>query len=328
MYDTQVCFITGGQATGTSTLAGILNCHPEVLMLYEVRMYYDQLSRYGRLFIEAFPDSRTLFRFEQDPGIAYARLVQWLQARGRHYRYVGDKLPSVNVRLLNDLQPYRVLFTCRDIRTWLCKNSVVSFYMTEYDVVPAAIDYTKCLIESFLLPTCLRIRMEDMIRDNLGMVERLSEFLDLDLTTHLDAWWTKVGRWTDDPFKSALKWWELHPSCRLEPQSEDTQVLLRPHDFWDALLPIFDKYFQDPAGSFSPSEIQRDLSAIDAIGRLEAVGLRDCYQEITSVCFKRRAEDGHMISDLPAVLNAGEFRNEFSKVAGGPKKAKDGQTPR
>lgn len=57
-------FITGAPKTATSTLVGILNCHPNIFILYETYLNQGWLSKYGKRFLAKYPNARYLFKYQ------------------------------------------------------------------------------------------------------------------------------------------------------------------------------------------------------------------------------------------------------------------------
>ena len=45
-------FIVGAHKTATSTLVGMLNCHPDIFILYETALNQSLISRHGRRFLK------------------------------------------------------------------------------------------------------------------------------------------------------------------------------------------------------------------------------------------------------------------------------------
>ena len=58
MQDRQTLFVQGVQKTGTSTLVGILNCHPQVFLMYETDLNRTMISNYGNQILERLPQAR------------------------------------------------------------------------------------------------------------------------------------------------------------------------------------------------------------------------------------------------------------------------------
>ena len=122
MENSEIIFIIGAHKTATSTLVGMLNCHPEIFLLYETELYQPHISRHAKRFLAQYPDARFLFRSSEDLHALYSQLQEFLKSKGYPYKYVGDKLPGLNANFHVSLNAFKVIFSVRDIRTWLGKD--------------------------------------------------------------------------------------------------------------------------------------------------------------------------------------------------------------
>jgi hypothetical protein len=139
---------------------------------------------------------------------------------------------------------------------------VVRKYGMKQDVIPAAIDYSICFLKSFKLPQVFHVRMEDLISQNEISLKEIGEFLSLDFSQHIQNWWKKIPMTDKNNPKASDPWWETHDSSLRQPQGNDTVTQISPHPFWEQLLPVFDKYYQNLRGGFSPSEIDQDITTL------------------------------------------------------------------
>ena len=269
----QTLYIAGPPCSATSTLVGMLNCHPDIFILFESFLTKSRPTKYGQKFIKSYPESRDLFRHNQDFTSAYLGLKDFLRSKGYNYKLVGDKFAGLELDLLKLLEGHRVISTVRDIRTWLAKNTVIDFYSLENDVVPAAIDYSVYFLESFKLQRNFQIKMVDLIFKNKQVINELSGFLRMELLPYLDNWWDKVENFEATGPKGKIKWWLRHHSATTKPQFKDTEVKIKPHPFWDDLLPIFDKYYNSLNKPFSHDDINRDIISLKSLARFSPVGL-------------------------------------------------------
>lgn len=275
--DNAILFITGSYKTASSSLVGILNCHPKIFMLYETDLSRGEISKYGRHFLEAYPDARHLFRYTENVGRLYHGLKTFLSDKGHSYHIVGDKLVDLNQQTLKKVLPYRVIHIVRDIRSWLSKDAVRQKFMLNHDIIPAAIDYTVHFMESFLLPRVLRLRMEDLILQNESTIAQIGSFLDIDLLRHTKCWWEKVRIPDPNDPKYKQQWWGSHNSTFLQPQQLDTNTRLTAHPFWQDLMPVFEKYYQGAHQIFSPSEVEHDISFVLKLARRSPFPLREAF---------------------------------------------------
>lgn len=280
-----ILFILGAQKTATSRVALMLNCQPGVFIAYEWQLQNGQLSRHARSFLAAYPEARHLFRGSGDLKALYAGLREFLERQGRPAEVVGDKIPGIDARLLAMAAGFKVIFTVRDIRTWLCKDDIQRKYVTAPDAVPAAVDYTVHFLRSFLLPDALRLRMEDVLADNRGTLERIGRFIGRDLCAAGEAWWDRVAGLKTHPLHAFDPWWEgrRHGSAAIAAGASDTIVTTRPHPFWDALLPVFDKYYGNPAGRFAPQEVAADIARVEALAARSPLPLEALYANVRRI---------------------------------------------
>lgn len=272
-----ILFIIGATKTASSTLLGMLNCHPDIFLFYETDLYKSQPSKYSRCFLETYPDARYLMGHQDDIGIPYKQAKNFLSGKGYEFKIIGDATHELDSNL-DKLKKYKAIFIVRDIKTWLRKDAVVFAYSTKKDIIPAAVDYTVSFLQSFLLPDALRIRMEDIIQDNQGVINKISDFLGIEL--NLGKWWEKIDK--QGYPKNAQRWWEGHPSSLVEPKKLDIKIEIKPHIFWDAILPIFDKYYQNPEKDFSQAEVGHDIEELKKLNKLSPVNLASIYSNYWS----------------------------------------------
>jgi hypothetical protein len=76
----------------------------------------------------------------------------------------------------------------------------------------------------------------------------------------------------------------------VEPRILDTKSKVKTHKFWEALLPIFDKYYQQPNGSFGAQEIGADLRELELAANTLSMTLREGFESFET--FKIRAPGG------------------------------------
>jgi hypothetical protein len=280
-----ILFILGAQKTATSRVALMLNCQPGVFIAYEWQLQNGQISRHARSVLSAFPEARHLFRGSGELAALYTGLREFLARQGRPAEIVGDKLPGVDPRLLSTAAAFKVIFTVRDIRTWLCKDDIQRKYVTAPDAVPAAVDYTAHFLRSFLLPEVLRLRMEEVLSDNRGTLERIGGFIGRDLCAAGEAWWERVAGLKAHPLHAADPWWEgrRHGSAAIAAGASDTIVTPRPHPFWDALLPVFDKYYGRTSGGFAPQEVAADIARVEALAAFSPLPLETLYADVRRI---------------------------------------------
>ena len=288
MESKDTLFVAGAHKTATSTLVGMLNCHPDIFILYETALYEPHVTRHGKRFLAQYPDARFLFRGSEDLSFLYSQFREFLAAKGYRYKYVGDKLPGLDPKFLGTLDAFKVIFTVRDIRTWLCKDSVVRKYITGHDVVPPAIDYCACFLNSFKLSHVFHVRMEDLIANNESLIQEMGSFLQLDLHGNLQTWWDKIEITDKNDPKASNQWWESHHSSLLSPRKGDTVAHVSDHPFLEKLLPIFDKYYGGVGQEFDASEVDEDIGKLRQLREFSPLPVEEAFRFV----------DSHSISEV------------------------------
>jgi len=264
----------------------MLNTHPEVCILYEANLANRPLSPRGAQFMAAFPEFQPHLDANIDFPQVYHALAEFLAENGHPYHFVGDKIltSTLDHTSAEALADHRVIFTVRDLRTWLCKNVVISNFVKGRSIAETACTYLDQYLASFLLPHCLHITMEELVERNTEVITLLSGFLQLDFREHAQEWWKKVGQWPAGDPKAAVNWWQGHDSSQLAPRRLDTKAVLRAHPFWEEVLPIFDRYYHGRLTHFEPSQIAQDRAALAQIKQHE-IDLKDLYKRSRSVSF-------------------------------------------
>ncbi len=250
---------------------------------YETYLFQGFLGKYGKRFLNKYPNARYLFRFERKFEVLYSRLRNFLKGNGYNFEIIGDKFPRLDISLLDALKNFIVIFTIRDIRTWLCKNYIIASYFSKRDVVPIAIDYCSHFLKSFLLKDILHIRMQDLIHKNHEIIKKIGAFLNLTNITYLNNWWKKIDLFPPDHPKNILGWQEAHPSSKIKPENEDMVTILNSNPFWDSLLPIFDKYFEQVDKSFTAEEIYFDIESLKSLMRYSPLSINEVYKSYRTI---------------------------------------------
>lgn len=143
--------ILGSHKTGTSTMVGLLNCHPEIYCYYEYM--YD-----GKL---------------KNPEVELPELLG-------SYKWLGDKNPLLgSIEEIDNRVLYydnmNIVFCYRNIEDWLAHKYVANHYGSYEDVVGPSIRYIYYLIKSFDFPNVIRVRLEDLLAHDTDGV--LSDFI-------------------------------------------------------------------------------------------------------------------------------------------------------
>ncbi|MDD5294596.1 MAG: sulfotransferase, partial [Patescibacteria group bacterium] len=96
MEKKNILFIVGAPKTGTSTLVGMLNRHPNIFIFYETCLNRSKISKYAGKFLRRYPEARYLFRDEDDIGRSYSRALKFFREKGYDFKIIGDKFPDIN----------------------------------------------------------------------------------------------------------------------------------------------------------------------------------------------------------------------------------------
>lgn len=281
-------FVSGHGKTGTSSMVGMLNSSPQCFVLYEAYLCRDgRADPRGRQFLEAFPSIETN-KMGKSLSQCYRHLWLELNKQGYNYNLIGDKIlaDSLSECHWREMGLLPVVYMVRDLRTWLCKNIVVSDYNTRGHIADKAVAYVKSFVQTFPWRKCLRVSLENFLLDNPTCVQRVFKFIELKVSQDCRRWWKSVGCYPAGSPKAAVKWWSGHDSSQLRPAKLDTTAHLRNHKFWDDILPIFDKYYDSIDQGVSAASIQTDLNSLSRLAeRFQDMVLEDLYEEAHSVSF-------------------------------------------
>lgn len=278
-------FITGAQKTATSRIALILNCYQNIFIAYEWNLTNGVVSNHGKKFLKHYPEARYLFRAYESLVSLYSQLDKFLQEKGYKFSIIGDKLPSISSERLDNLSDFKVIYTVRNIRSWLCKDDIQKYYLTDYDSVPTAVDYGIQFLRSFLLKNVLHLRMEDILKNNENTIDKIGAFIDVDFASQGYNWWENINNLNDHKLFKFDKWWQEkgHGTAALEFGNFDTVVELKPHSFWDHILPIFDRYYNQIDKKFSEEEIIDDISKLKSYIKFSPLPISKLYKKVQNI---------------------------------------------
>jgi len=257
----------------------MLNCHSKILILFEAGYITDGLMGERKKFYAKYPRIRQLAQNAQDPLIFYYQMLNYFNKNGHDFSYIGEKYPGIDkLNLIEVIKSCKVIYTLRDVRTWLVKDKIKSWYATDKDISGPAIQYLLYFRQSIKsIDSLFVMRLEDLVK-NYDFCE-LSKFLNLDFKD-LNGWWEKRGgRGGEGPKKYLHK---LRQSSRIPLIKLDTNVVLRNHPFWDDYLPIFDKYYNN----YDNAEVDQDLKILQLLGKkYKNVQINHTYKNIESISF-------------------------------------------
>lgn len=281
----KIGFIIGAQKSATSSMARMLHMNPAILSLFEVQLYEDVVSDYGRELLGHAPEMRRFFGVETPLLNGYRQMAKRLDSQDYEYSYLFDKVPGVSRRRTRKVcdQADKVVFMVRDVRTWLAKGPIRRIYQCEYNAAPTAVDYVLHFVDSFEFvgDGLLHVDFSDFISISEKIPRRVAQFLDLeDQMSVFTEWWRKdASKIAKEPFEGIYSWHQRDSSMS-EPRS-DTSVELSGADFWEELLPIFDRYKNNLNEDIGQKKIEEDKRKLKSL-RNEKVPLSDLYEQLST----------------------------------------------
>lgn len=264
---TEKLFVLGPYKGGTTTLMGMLNCHNDIYLEGELFGHPKSMKRFKKDHPEAAAACRVSNRSE-----FYDDYIGYLRSKNKnHYRYVGEKIATLSFDDFLEVKDNKMIFICRDIRTWLAKPALprIPQCKSKKWATQFAVEYTSMLIRSFGLSKCYRIQMEELLANNDTVLKNIGAFIGMPLYKDLDHWWERMGRYDDpeDP-KGKMEWWNKQPSSLLGPSKNKRDVRVEvneSHPLWKTVLPIFDKYYNNLGKKFTAAERKKDLRVLACI---------------------------------------------------------------
>lgn len=71
MRDNKILFIIGPPNSGTSSMVGMLNCHPDIFILYESDISRSLVGPYSNMLLNKYTDARYLFGYNENLNSSY-----------------------------------------------------------------------------------------------------------------------------------------------------------------------------------------------------------------------------------------------------------------
>lgn len=275
-----VLFIQGPEKTGTSSLNGMLNAHPQIMNLFEVYMAQSSITKYGHQLLDKYPSGRMYFREDDDYGAPYIDFFNHFSTLEPDFSYtfIGTKINSMVAGLTTRKYPYKTIYTIRDVRSWAIKQSVIKHYRTELDIVIPIMAYLRFVVESYKYPDILKIWMEDMVLNNNHTFDRIGDYLELDFSSYKSGWWEMFGAHSETDPKSTFRLSHIHHSSQIKPERLDTSYKLADHPFWNEVSEIFDKYYlKNDEGALSDAIMAQDLQRIERLHTYAPLTIEDAY---------------------------------------------------
>lgn len=280
--------IFGAIKTGTTTATAIANAALKSHVLFEVDFAADASAGRNQEFVTAFPNTRPLF----NSGVSYRRafteaLRLNLALSEAGARVFGSKIPQLDAARIPANRDMNVIVTVRDIRTWICKNAIIKECCggrMDVDLVPLIVRYCDFFLASFAHERALRLRMEDLPRENGNFwARRIGAYLGLPFDEVANWWEKRAEIWERTSY---ITWAAYHDSSFVRPGAFDTVSELRPHPVWDAVLPIFDKYYGRLDGNVAPAELEADRKILAGLPARLSMTLGEAFSDFKSWMIK------------------------------------------
>lgn len=296
-------FIVGAHKTGTSTLQSILNCHPDILMLYEYLNHFPRIGNHDRTYNNDMDDAlasifskiRTRKRDERPDITSLMTESRDIFCKDKEYKYFGSKWAGFNGTLADVWSKHKAIYTVRDIRTWMAKESINTMFLVRKNkeiFTRTAVDYAIQFVKTFNRPNCLRVTMEDIVQNTDEVIRKIGRFVDIDLLSHTANWRDKIGKY-DDSIKLMVPDWEKHYSSFSTSGTLDTAVeMSEKEESWNTILEVFDKYYHNLDVPFEKREVVADIKKLKTIKRN-----RDLHTSYKLVYKARTLVD--IIKDVP-----------------------------
>jgi hypothetical protein len=277
--------ILGASKTGTSTAVAVANAHPSVFCLFEADFSRPPDHARNADLACLLAEARSPFQSGKSFATCLVEIGAELATRGWRYAYIGTKVQGIRPDLLPCLGEVPVLFMVRDVRRWAVKNRILRDVIgarTATNIVPYLVSYARYFLDSFRVPSCIRVRLDDVLSTDTAVFPRaMAALLGLP-QSHFESWWTAAATWKTTAPKSYSDWIDGHTSAFLPPLLNDTVSQLAKHPLWDAFLPVFDKYFQAPDQTFALAEIARDQQQLDEISTRFTMRLEEGFNRFES----------------------------------------------
>jgi len=297
----EILFVQGPEKTGTSTITGILNCHPEIFILFENYLAQSTITKYGNQLLERYPEARRFYRNEKDYGKPVKDFFAFLEEKEPNYKYkyAGTKINSLNPEETQKIKNHKIIFMMRDVKSWLLKESVIKRYRTDLDVVIPSIEFLQYTVKVADYRHSFPLWIEDMIEQNDRVLNELSSYLNTNLDEHAKNWWEQIANRDEEDPKSMFRLRHVHHSSRMKPEKLDTSYEVMDHPFWDDVDSIFNKYFRNPnLFSIGKQQMENDLERIEKLKKYSPLPIEECYSEAHSVRFGfDKPREVHFVSD-------------------------------
>lgn len=269
-------FIVGVYKSGTSTLQGILNCHPNVLILYEYFNHFPNIKKHditynkkmGGVLSPVFNKSKTSKGSKKPDAHNLLIKSRDVFCKNKKYKYFGSKWVGFNSKLTDVWSKHKTIYMIRDIRTWMAKDAINTMFKVRKNkdiFTRYAVEYVVQFIKTFYMQECLRVSMESLVQDTDNIIGKIEAFIKIDLLPYTVNWENKIGKY-DDNIKTMVPDWSKHRSSFKTNKKLDVVVKTNEADAaWNIILKIFDKYYNNLDASFGQKEIKSDIEKLKGI---------------------------------------------------------------
>lgn len=261
-----ILVVAGAHKTGTSTICGILNLHPEILVLYEFLNLYPKAGKHDITYSDAL--GKEILESISEKKIAHSiiKAEKFLNAK-KKYLYFGTKIAGTDKLKINGLRGAKFVFTIRDIRTQLMKDSINNMFKVRKNrtrFTRYVIGYMEFFLNMFMLNNSIIFSMEDVVLNIDSTITRLQNFLNVDLKKYTKCWHKDIGNYKDFK-KRIVPDWKKHSSTFNNNKKLDIESKIKDNKNFNVILSIFDKYYFNLSKKYSAEEINKDLKILKDI---------------------------------------------------------------
>lgn len=273
---TEIVQVLGANKTGTSTMVAILNSHPDIFVLFEC--FLDERGPHkGNKIYEFFKKTPKDLRVQIGDSVNIMK-NKLCQTFPKKYRYIGDKNPMIGTfsdidRRLKEYSEHKIIFTVRDIKTWLAHTYTRTFYGAEKDIVSPAVHYIYYLMKAREEKNCLVVRMEDLFCNPEDVLLSIGKHLDVKHEP-MRNWWETLENTGDKTKDKMIKWWNAHNSSKVSPKKHDISVEINNNKIWNNIIPLFNKYYYNQKNC-----LDDDIEKLKYLLKTDPIPFRDCYED-------------------------------------------------
>ena len=279
--------------SGTSTLVGVMNTDENTFITYELFTNIKKRKKFCRDILK----NKALADIDDQYDL-YNSIYNEI-SKTHKYENFGDKVTIDQQRatqeFIHQISNNTSICITRDIRTWIPKvlnnNATAMEYDNKCRIGHIAYVGAKVLMFSRKFKMGV-VRFEDLNSHNDQWVNTIYKHTGIQINK--DNWWEKINIHKSGP--KSMPWWKGHTSSLVKPGSHDVLVKLKDNEFWDVLLPIFDKYYNDDNLQLSNEEVDKDIEELKSITKFQDIKLTDLYNDIVYM----HIESGNVVKRIVA----------------------------